>query len=316
MKKIIFILTFVVGLIGCSSSPYVKGLREKPLQTEAVSHHEGRINGVNNLSLFEQSWLPNKSSIKASIIIVHGLKDHSDRYTQVAEQLTKNGYAVYAYDLRGHGDSEGQRVWVDSFDQYIGDLEIIYDMVKKAQPNKPIYIFGHSMGGAIATTFALKNTRSIDGLILSAPALKAGEDINAFLIGVTKILGSILPSLAVLELKDESFSRDPYVVNAMKNDKLIYQGKGPARTAKELLKTLSYIEDHMTELNIPFLALHGGKDVLTNPEGSKDLYQKAKTPDKTLKIYPDTYHDLLHEPEKDQIFSDILAWLNIHIKMK
>lgn len=308
--KIINLIFLSVALFGCASGKYVSGLRT-PV-TNQPNHYEGHITGVGGLSLLEQSWLPESKNTKAIVIIVHGLKDHSSRYADAAIKLSQNDYAVYAYDHRGHGDSEGQRVWVDSFDDYVADLETYYDYVKAKAPDKPIYLFGHSMGGAIVTTFALQQRRQLAGIILSAPALKVTDDVGAFLIGSTKVIGTIMPTLAVFELKDEKFSRDPEVVNAMKNDPLVIQGNGPAKTAKELLKAIAYINEHMHELNVPFICLHGKKDVITNPEGSKELYQKAVAKDRAIKLYADTYHDLLHEPNKDVILKDIINWLNFH----
>lgn len=314
MKKInlTFLLVSSAFLIGCATTSYKSGLRQKPTSVGDTNHQEGRFVGAKNTNLFEQSWTPLKGSSKAVVIFVHGLKDHSSRYAEVATKLTQNGFGIYAYDLRGHGDSEGRRVWTDSFDDYITDLELFYDRVRQLEPNKPIFLFGHSMGGAIVTTFALKKSRPVAGLILSAPALKPGEDINGFLIGVTKVLGSITPSLAVLDLDDDKFSRDPKVVQEMKNDPLVYQGKGPARTAKELLKAIANIQEKMPEVTLPFITLHGTKDGLTNPDGSRELFKTAKSTDKSIRIYEGVYHDLLHEPEKDKVYSDILAWLNGH----
>lgn len=315
-------LPFVLGLIsffffGCATASYQPGLRSMPTSSSADTvHREARFTGAEKTSLFEQSWVPANGKSKAIVIVVHGLKDHSDRYADFARKLNQNGFSVYAYDHRGHGDSEGRRVWVDSFDQYLADLETFYDEVKKNETGKPIYIFGHSMGGAITTLFALKNTRPVAGVILSAPALKVGEDINGFLIGTTKVLGSIFPTMAVLQLNDESFSRDPKVVEDVKTDPLVYHGKGPARTAKELLKAIATIQEQLPQMNTPFITLHGDKDVLTNPEGSKELFQKAKTADKMIKIYPGLFHDLLHEPEKEQVANDIVAWLNSHVTAK
>ncbi len=298
--------------LGCVTAPYEKGIRPATATVTDSRHAEGRFTTADHVSLFQQSWLPLKGKTKAAIIIVHGLKDHSDRYAEAARKFSQNGYAVYAYDLRGHADSEGRRVWVDSFDQYIADLEKFYDFVIKSEPNKPVFIFGHSMGGAIVTEFALKNSHPVAGLILSAPALKVGEDINGFLIGTTKVLGSVFPTMAVLKLDDEAFSKDPKVVQELKNDPLVYHGKGPARTAKELLKAIARIQEKMPDVTVPFITLHGDQDKLTNPEGSRELFQKAKSIDKTIKIYPGLYHDLLHEPEKDKVYADILAWLNGH----
>jgi len=309
LLKIILISSF---FLGCATTSYQSGLRAKSPAVADTNHQEGRFNGAENTNLFEQSWTPVKGNSKALVIFVHGLKDHSDRYAEVGRKLSQNGFGIYSFDLRGHGDSEGRRVWTDSFDDYITDLEIFYDRVHNLEPNKPIFLFGHSMGGAIVTTFVLKNSRPVAGLILSAPALKPGEDINAFLIGTTKILGSITPSLAVLDLPNEKFSRDPKMVEAISHDPLIYQGKGPARTAKELLKAIANIEEKMTEITLPFITLHGTKDGLTNPDGSRELFKKAKSTDKSIRIYEGVYHDLLHEPEKEKVYGDILDWLNSH----
>lgn len=305
----VLVLSFL--FLGCATSVNQPNTRlVAPAVVDGVMHQQSHFFGVRQTNIFEQSWKFSRSESKAVVIMVHGLKDHSDRYAQTAEKLTKNAFSVYAFDLRGHGQSEGRRVWTDSFDDYVQDLEIFYDRVRQYEPGKPIFIFGHSMGGAIATTFALKKYRPIAGLILSAPALKPGEDINGFLIGVTKVLGSITPSLAVLELNDEKFSRDPLVIAESKKDPLIYHGNGPARTAKELLKALGQIEEKMPEVDVPFIVLHGDKDVITNPDGSRQLFAKAKATDKTIQIYEGLFHDLLHEPEKDRVYRDILAWLN------
>lgn len=315
MKKINLSLSLALLVssslfFGCATASYEKGLRPiQPAVLDAI-HREGRFIGDDKTSLFEQSWLPLSGPSKAIVILVHGLKDHSDRYAEVGRKLSQNGFGVYSYDLRGHAESEGQRVWTDSFDQYITDLEIFYDRVKQVEPNKPIFLFGHSMGGAIVTTFALKKSRPINGLVLSAPALKPGDDINGFLIFMTKILGTITPSLAVFELDDNKFSRDPKVVEAGKQDPLIYHGNGPARTAKELLKAIANIEEKMAEVTVPFIALHGDKDVITNPEGSRELFKTAKSTDKSIKIYAGLFHDLLHEPEKDRVYGDMVVWLN------
>lgn len=312
IKTLFKVLLLSLFLLGCATTSYQSGLRVKGIAVTDANHQEGRFAGAQNTELFEQSWTPLKGNTKAVVIVVHGLKDHSGRYAETARQLAQNGFGVYAYDLRGHGDSEGRRVWTDSFDDYVTDLEIFYDRVHKSEPNKPIFLFGHSMGGAIVTTFALKNSRPIAGLILSAPALKPGEDINGFLIGVTKILGSITPSLAVLDLDDDKFSRDPKVVQELKNDPLVYQGKGPARTAKELLKAIANIQEKMPALKVPFITLHGTKDGLTNPDGSRELFKSSQSTDKSIRIYEGVFHDLLHEPEKEKIYGDILSWLNAH----
>jgi alpha-beta hydrolase superfamily lysophospholipase len=168
---------------------------------------------------------------------------------------------------------------------------------------------GHSMGAAIATLYVLERKPDIRGLVLSAPALKPGADLSGALIAVTKVLGTIAPTLAVMDLDANLFSRDPKVVADMERDPLIYEGKGPARTAAELLRAMAAIGERMEEVTPPLLVLHGSADRITNPEGSKELVRRARSKDKTLIIYEGYYHDLLHEPPPRHPAADLRDWL-------
>lgn len=309
-KQLILLFAVVLTLVysGCASAPYESGLVPKDAKKEPNNFY-GRFKSADGtLKLFAQWWTPTAGPSKAAVIIVHGLKDHSRRYADAAQKLTQNGYSVYAFDLRGHGDSEGQRVWVDNFDEYLDDLQAFFDLVQKKEPNKPIFLFGHSMGGAIVTKFSMRKSRNVAGMVLSAPALRL--DVGSITTGSTKyFVAPLMPTLAVLKLNEEDFSRDPKVVEAIQNDPLIYHDSGPANTAKELFKAVDFIQEDMSKIDTPFITLHGQKDLLTMFEGSADIFQKARAKGKAIKFYPAAYHDLLHEPEKDKVFSDMLAWL-------
>jgi alpha-beta hydrolase superfamily lysophospholipase len=262
------------------------------------------------LRLFEQWWLPAKGEVKAVLVIVHGLKDHSTRYVAFADRLAQHGYAVHAFDLRGHGSSEGARGYVRNFDEYVQDLDTFVGRVRRA--DRPLFVLGHSMGGAIATDWVLTKKPPLAGLILSGAALEA--DVSGFTKGVTRVLGVLLPGLAILSLDLDKFSRDPRVVEQCKKDPLVDQGNGTARTAAQLLGAIGFIGEHMEEVSVPLLAMHGGADEITPPEGSRELVRRAQSADKTLKIYDGLYHDLLHEPEKEQVMADVVAWMDARSK--
>lgn len=304
----------VVVAGGCAGPKYVAGLR-KPLPppppelAARLSHEEARFEGARGLKLFSEAWLPTGEP-RGALVIMHGLKDHADRYAEVAQALVKEGFAVHAFDLRGHGDSEGERVWVESFDDYLSDLDGFVKTVKARHPGRPVFVMGHSMGGAIATLSVIEKKTEVAGLVLSAPALRPGKEVNGFLIWLTGVLGSATPRARVLELPEESFSRDPATLAAMKSDPLIAPGPGPARTARELLGALERIGRQMEEVEVPLLVLHGTDDRITNPEGSRELVQRARAADKTLKLYDGLYHDLAHEPERAQVIADLGAWLS------
>lgn len=309
MNRSLVLLAAASLTLACVNAPYVANRRTPPSQPSGVRHSESRVDGRGGVKILRQSWLP-PGEAKSAVVLVHGLKDYSDRYLELVDALVHKGVAVYALDLRGHGDSEGARVWVDDFEDYVDDVELLVREVELKHKGHKVFLFGHSMGGTIATRLVLKDETRVDGLILSAPALKV--DVGSVTQSFTRLFGSVTPTLAVLDLEDSKFSRDPQVVAAMARDPLIFDGKGPARTAAELFRTMALNEEHFRELKVPLLILHGEKDQVTSPEGSKELYGLAAASDKTLKLYPELVHDLLHEPEKAQVMGDLVGWVEAH----
>ena len=274
-----------------------------------VAWSQSAFVGFGGIQLYEQSWRP-KTRARAAVIIVHGLKDHSDRYAAAATRLVEEGYAVHAFDLRGHGRSAGPRVDVDDFGDYVADLAIFVDRVRAREPNRPIFLFGHSMGGEIATLYTIAKKPDLRGLVLSGAALKPGQSLSRSRIATTKVLAVLWPELPVLDFDLEQFSRDPAVVAEGKKDPLVFQDSGPARTAAALLRGLERVQNSMDEVSAPLLILHGGADKVTDPAGSRQLNERARSSDKTLIVYEGLYHDLLHEPEKARVLGDVVKWLN------
>jgi alpha-beta hydrolase superfamily lysophospholipase len=314
-------LVAAAAALGCSYPPALP-LRMPEAAAEAqagVTHKDGSFVGVRGTQLYEQSWRP-AGEARAVVVVVHGLKDHSANYRALAVRLAQQGFAVHAFDLRGHGRSEGIRVWAESFDDYLGDLEIFMAKVRAEEashdggnpqtPGRPFLLFGHSMGGAIATLYTITRHPDLKGLALSGAALSAG--VPAVKIGGTKLVAALSPGAGVFDLDLHQFSRDPAVVQAGLADPLVYQGAASARTARELLSAIAQIQDHMEEVTVPLLVMHGAADTVTPPSGSKALVDRARSTDKTLKVYPGMYHDLLHEPEKEQVTADLVKWLVDH----
>lgn len=295
--------------VGCAGPAYVAGKRVAPAIPEDVAHVEGRMKTGDGLELLVQSWKP-KGETKGTLILVHGLKDYADRYLELALAAARKGYSVHALDLRGHGDSQGDRVWVERFDQYLADLGQFVTRVQAEEPGKPLFLLGHSMGGAIVTLYTLTEKPKLAGLITSAGALET--DAPGGLVGVVNFFSTVAPRLAVFELDDTKFSRDTKVVESMKVDPLIYDAKGPARTASELLGAIARIHAQANTLSVPLLTLHGSDDQVTPPGGSKWLVEVAASQDKTNKVFPGLVHDLLHEPEREQVIAEILRWLDAH----
>jgi alpha-beta hydrolase superfamily lysophospholipase len=312
------VLLAVVGVLVLGIGALVAGAADTaphyvPGKRTAVTspgHAEERVAMADGTKLLLQSWLPAEKP-RGVLILVHGLKDYGDRYAELATASAAAGFATYALDLRGHGDSEGDRVWVERFDQYVEDLAAVHAHIVQAQPGLPVFLFGHSMGGAIVTLFVEDKHPALAGLITSGGAL--GLDAPAALIAAAKLFSAIAPRMGILELDDSTFCRDQKVVASMKNDPMIFDGKGPARTGAELIGAVQRVAKHFDAVTMPLLAMHGGADAVTPPSGSKQLAAAAGSKDVTLKIYEGDFHDLLHEPNAAEVRGDIVAWLTAHV---
>jgi alpha-beta hydrolase superfamily lysophospholipase len=265
---------------------------------------------ADGLRLFTRSWHP-KGPRRAALVLVHGYAEHSGRYDHLAATFASLGVATYAFDLRGFGQSEGRRAYVDHFDQYLDDLALVLEHVPSQ--DRPLFLFGHSMGGLIALKFVLDRQPDLQGLLLNAPALQVNPDLAPILRRFARLLGRLAPTLPTVRSPQGAISRDPAVVAAANADPLNYHGRIPARTGAELLRVGADMRSRFAELTTPFLVLQGTGDRLTTPAWSERLYAQAASTDKTLKLYEGLYHETFHEPEQDQVLQDVRDWLAAHL---
>jgi len=276
-------------------------------QPDGTKHEQGQFEGVGKTPLYWQSWQPTKVDKRGVVVVVHGLKDHSSRYEGFARELNSKGYGVYAFDLRGHGNSGGKRVGTMLFDDYVMDFDMFLTRVQ-LQEHVPVFVFGHSMGGAIVTLHSIMYHPHVRGMILSAAALETG--ISGAKIDVTNATDAIFPDFDVFDLDVNQFSRDPAIVRDVRKDPLVYQGAATAHMGAELIGGILAIDATMESVEVPLLILHGKADQVTPPSGSKMLYARASSKDKTLSLYGNMVHDLLHEPEHTTVTRDIETWLD------
>jgi acylglycerol lipase len=275
-------------------------------QSVTLEHGEATVHAAKKTTLFAQWWRP-CGPPRGTVAIVHGLKDHSARYGAFAERLVARGFAVHAFDLRGHGRSEGPRAWVDSFDDYVQDLDAFVRCVREREGGAPLFVFGHGMGGAIATLWKLERRVPISGLLLSGASLQSRPSAPA--AHTTRLLSAIAPRAKILRLDARRCSRNRGAVEDSLRDTLINQAPAPARTAKELLDAMARIEARVPELTAPLLVMYGSADVVSAPEGSQRLIERARSEDKQLYMYRGLAHDLLHEPERARVVNDVRTWL-------
>jgi len=277
-----------------------------------MKHIEGKFKGYKNLDLYYQCWLPSDEP-KAVLLVAHGLAEHSGRYINIANHFVPKGYAVYGFDQRGHGKSQGQRGYVERFSHFISDLKTFSGIIHSKHRDAKIFIVGHSVGGTIATAYAIYYHDELDGLVLSGATLKIGASVPAGLIIVARVLSLLLPKMGLDVIDASAISRDKTVVDAYVNDPLVYRGKIRACLGAELIKTIQKLPCQMPEINLPILIMHGTADRLSDPEGSQMLYERLSSKDKTLKLYEGFYHEIFNEPGHEQVFADMEAWLAVHM---
>jgi acylglycerol lipase len=276
-----------------------------------MSHVEDHLTGAGGRRIFWQAWLP-EGTPRAVIVVAHGASEHSGRYEHVAARLTAEGYAVYAIEHRGHGRSEGQRAVIDRLDNAVADVDALVSIAAERHPDTQVFLLGHSMGGAIAVRYAVLHTDRLAGLVLSGP-LAALEAAPAAQRVAARVLSALTPGLGVVAIDATLVSRDPEVVQAYMSDPLVYHGKLPARTVTELAAAIDAFPEQAASITVPTLIMYGTADALCPPAGSIMLNERIGAADKTLKAYDGLYHEILNEPEQDQVLSDMCAWLAAHV---
>lgn len=253
---------------------------------------------------------------KAVAIVAHGYAEHMGRYHHVIEALNQHNYVVFMLDHRGHGESEGPRACVEKFDYFVEDLHLLVQKAQRAYPDLPLFMVAHSMGGLIGTAYAIGYQSYLDGLVLSGPALHVGDDVPTFLKTISKYLAKFVPNLGLLPKEDGVLSRDPDVERRFRADPLCYNGKMKARMGYELMIAAQQACDKMAQLSLPLLIMHGSVDKLTNPSGSKQLYAEAQSTDKTLKLWPDYFHEIFNDVGKEEVLAFMLEWLDERVRQK
>jgi lysophospholipase len=277
-----------------------------------VSEASGSFAGVLHRRIFWRSWTPDDAPARAVIVLVHGLGEHSGRYDHVVARLVGEGYAVHTADHRGHGRSDGPRALIEDMDNVVADINTLVDRAVGAQPDVPVFMLGHSMGGLIAVRYALAHQERLAGLILSA-ALAQLDAVPKPLELVGRALSVIAPRAPLIAIDSALVSRDASVVEAYRSDPLVHHGKVPARTAVQLADTVKRFPGTVGAITVPTLILYGTADGLCSPAGSVMLGERIGAADKTVTAYEGLFHEILNEPEREAVLEDIVGWLDARV---
>ena len=281
-------------------------------QQGAADWAETRVTGAGDVALYVQRWRPRDREPVATVVIHHGLADHSSRYAAFAEKLVAAGYAVWSFDMRGHGRSSGRRVTFDRIDDLLGDLDAVLREVAAREPGRPVFVYGHSLGGLVSSLYAIERQPPLAGVVLAAPGI--AFDAPPFQLGAVRVAAALLPNAPAHAISHRDFSRRPEVVAEMDADPLIDQGKLPARSARAASAGVARVWARVEQLRVPLLVVHGTGDKITAAAGSRELVDRAGSRDKTLRLYDGLVHDLLREPDGAgaRVAQDVIAWLDAH----
>ena len=263
---------------------------------------------VEHLAVFHYP-VPSPAKATARILLIHGMGEHHARLHNAITAFQKQAYEVVAFDLRGMGQSQGRRMWIETFQDYVDDVRLTHDWIQHNLPPLKTFVMGHSLGGTIAIHFAAQVQNKIDGLLLSAPGFIAGAGISAIKIQLAKLLARIAPGLRVKESLDATaLSRDPQVIADYRSDRLCCRFN-TIRQGNEILRVLPEIPALARQIRVPTLIVHGESDRIVNPEGSQQIIELINAKHKTLKLLLGTFHEPHNDINRADNLKIILDWL-------
>lgn len=276
-----------------------------------MTSSDGTFRTGSGAKIFYRHWAP--AEPRAVILLSHGLAEHSGRYEEFASVFGDAGFAIYAVDFPGHGNSDGKRGHIGNFGEYTNVLGELTSLARSAHPDLPFVLFGHSMGGLIAADFLLQHQSKFVAAVMTGAAIRSPQQPSGFVLFVNKIIAAVAPQLGVLRMDASAISRDPQVVSDYENDPLVYRGKASAALVTAIFSAMNRVVENADSIRLPILIMHASEDRLASVEGSNLLHEKISSEDKKLVIYEGLYHEILNEPERQTVMADILQWLESRI---
>lgn len=278
-----------------------------------MHHFETTWKSRDGLDIFAEGWEPTVILPKAVVCLVHGLGEHVSRYAHVAEALGREGFIVLGADLRGHGRSGGPRGHISSIEDFMQDIDVLFEQARTRYPDLPLYLYGHSLGGIQVLHYGLTRKPKVKGVIATSSGLHTAIEQQAMKVLMAKVLGSLLPSVAIPSgLDPKSISRDDKVVQAYINDPLVHD-KISLGFGKVMIGVTAWTLAHAGEFSLPLLLMHGKADALAFPSSSIEFAAPLKEKC-VLVLWEDAYHELHNEPIKDEVFKTMMLWMDARLR--
>lgn len=274
-----------------------------------MSHIEFTTSSPDNTSFYFQGW-QTETPAKAVVCLVHGLGEHSGRYAHVAEALNAAGYTLFGFDLRGHGKSGGARGHTPTYDVLMDDIGRLLDEAAARYPDRPRFLYGHSLGGNLVLNYGLRRKPAIAGVISTSPGLRVTNPLPPLQIALARVMNKLQPGMQIANgLALDGLARDPEVIRAYTHDPLVHD-KISMRLATGMLDAGEWAIAHAAEFPLPLLLVHGTADKLTSARASEEFAAKVPAGRCTLKLWDGFYHETHNEPEKAEVLRYMVNWLN------
>jgi alpha-beta hydrolase superfamily lysophospholipase len=283
-----------------------------PTDAEA-RHEEGFLNSADHLRLFWQRFTPPKA--KATVLVLHGAGDHGGRYPALTTALVRAGFQVALVDLRGHGQSDGRRWYIDSFADYLHDLDaFVAKLSQDGIAGETLFAVAHSQGGLIASLWAMRHTRLLSGLVLSAPWFRLAKPPPASKVLAARVIGRFVPWLPVASGLDASqLTSDPEMQRWTDRDPL-YGRKATPRWFSEAGGAQAEALRRAPEIAVPLLVLVPGADPIADASAARAFFDGTASQDKKLVMYDGFRHELFNEARREEPIKEAVGWLSAHLR--
>lgn len=273
-----------------------------------AEHSEGFFNAQDHLRLFWESDTP--TAPRAHVALVHGYADHCGRHRGIIGHLVSQGFAVHAFDYRGHGQADGRRGHCDAFSEYVDDLDLFWERVRAATAGKKAFLLAHSHGGLMALHWLKRRPKDLAGLLLSAPYLRLGFEPPAIKVLAAKVVEKFIPWLPFKnELTFDQLSTDPEVQKASERDPLYNRTVTP----RWFLRSTLAQQEAMSfgpSLQLPIFLCVGAGDTVASVAATRGFFATIGSADKTYKEYPGMRHEVMNEIRREEVWSDISNWIS------
>lgn len=275
-----------------------------------MTYYPSTLATQDGLSLHFSRWEPDGAP-RAVVYLVHGLGEHAGRYAHVAEALNRAGFAFWGIDLRGHGRSEGPRGHAPSLERLLDDISL---MIQANSRIGSAFLYGHSLGGALALHFGRLRPEGLTGVVVSGAWLRLRFAPPRYKLILARILPKFAPKLALASGLDvKALSRDGSVVEAYVNDPLVHD-RITAQLGAIMIALADDLMSHPESFRLPLLMMHGELDGLTDPNAAHEYFDGVGSLDKTLQIWPGQFHEVHNEPEQSEVIDRIISWLEAHLE--